>query len=445
MLKKKYGLWTTISMVIGIVIGSGIFFKADDILLASGGNVKIALFAWFIGAISMIFGALVFAECANRFEKSNGIVDYSEGIVSKKFAYLVGWFNGVIYYPALAAVLAWVSANYTGMLFNKQGNFVWIMTAVYIIGIYVLNYLSPILSGKFQVAATTIKLIPLISMAVFGIFHGIKNGTMINNFSTFTNTSGTGHGFAAAVLSTAFAYEGWIIATTINSEIKDSKRILPKALGFGSLAIVIIYITYFLGIVGTLPAKTIINQGDNSVNVAAIKVFGNLGGTVLTVFLIVSCVGTLNGLMLGGSRSFYSLAIRGQGIRPDVFSKVNNKTNIPTNSTRVNLIFVCIYVVVWYMNMNGLFPNKMFIDVSELPIALMYVLYIIIYIFYMIKMKDLSVLKRFVIPILAFIGSVIVVWGGVSKPSVMVDLGISIFVFLSGLPFYRKNSTEILN
>lgn len=62
MLEKKYGLWTTVSMVIGIVIGSGIFFKADNILMASGGNVKTALLAWLVGAISMIFGALVFCR-----------------------------------------------------------------------------------------------------------------------------------------------------------------------------------------------------------------------------------------------------------------------------------------------------------------------------------------------------------------------------------------------
>lgn len=83
MLEKKYGLWTTVSMVIGIVIGSGVFFKADNILMASGGNVKTALLAWLVGAISMIFGALVFAECANRFERSNGIVDYAEGMLSE--------------------------------------------------------------------------------------------------------------------------------------------------------------------------------------------------------------------------------------------------------------------------------------------------------------------------------------------------------------------------
>ncbi len=438
MLEKKYGLWTTVSMVIGIVIGSGVFFKADNILMTSGGNVRTALLAWLVGAMSMIFGSLVFAECANRFEKSNGIVDYAEGMISEKFAYLIGWFNGIIYYPAIAAVLAWAAGNYTAILFNKDGNFVWIMSSIYMIGIYILNYLSPILSGKFQVASTAIKLVPLMIIAIIGILQGLNNGILVENFSNASTATGNGTGFAAAVLGAAFAYEGWIIATTINGEIKDAKKTLPKALVFGSLAIVIIYILYFLGIVGMMPTETIIKQGDNTVNVAARAVFGNFGASILTVFIIVSCLGTLNGLILGGSRSFYSLAIRDQGIKPELFSKLNSKTNIPTNSTIANFILICIYLFIWFANFKGLFPNKMFVDISELPIALIYGIYIVIYIAYMLKMKDLYYVKRFIIPFFALAGALIIVYGGLSKPSVIIDLGISVFVFISGLLFYNK-------
>jgi APA family basic amino acid/polyamine antiporter len=439
-MEKKYGLWTTVAMVIGIVIGSGVFFKADNILMASGGNVKTALIAWLVGAVSMIFGALVFAECSNRFERSNGIVDYAEGIVSEKFAYLIGWFNAIIYYPALAAVLSWVAANYTAILFNQEGNFVWIMSAIYMLGIYTMNYLSPILSGKFQVASTVIKIVPLIIISVVGIFQGVNNGILVENFSNVTSVVDGGHGFAAAVLGTAFAYEGWIIATTINGEIKDSKKTLPKALIFGSLTIVVIYISYFLGIVGIIPSQTIIEQGDNAVNLVAGAVFGSLGASVLTSFIIVSCLATLNGLILGSSRSFYSLAIRGQGIKPEFFSKVDSKTDMPNNSAMASFGLICMYLVIWYMNFSGLFPGGMFIDISELPIALIYAFYMVIYVAFMIKMNDLSTVKRIVIPILALIGASVVVYGGLSKPSVKIDLGISAVVFLSGLLFYKKET-----
>jgi APA family basic amino acid/polyamine antiporter len=440
MIKRKFGFWTTVAMVIGIVIGSGVFFKADNVLLASGGSVKTALLAWVVGAMSMIFGALFFADCSIRFEKSNGIVDYSESLISNRFAYLIGWFNGVIYYPALTAVLAWVSANYTAALFGKEGNFVWIMSVIYMVAVYLLNYYAPILSGKFQVTSTAIKLVPLILIAVVGIFKGMSNGLLMSNLGAVTSDVAGGHGFAAAVLATAFAYEGWIIATTINSEIKDSKKTLPKALTFGTLTIMLIYITYFLGIVGIIPADAILEQGDNAVKAAATSVFGSLGASVLTTFIVISCLGTLNGLTLGGSRAFYSLAIRGQGVNPKAMAKISEKSNIPTNSAMFFFCFVSLYLGIWYMNFAGMFPGGMFIDISELPIAMIYGIYIILYIAYMNKMKDVSFTKRFVIPVLALIGAGIVVYGGLSKPSVMVDLGISIVVFLSGVPFYRKDA-----
>ena len=103
-LKKKYGLLTAIAMVVGVVIGSGVFFKADDVLTLTNGNLILALVAWGVGAISMIFGALVFSEFAQRIEKSNGIVDYSEVAYGSRFGYLVGWFNGVLYFSPLSAI-----------------------------------------------------------------------------------------------------------------------------------------------------------------------------------------------------------------------------------------------------------------------------------------------------------------------------------------------------
>lgn len=438
-IKKKYGVWTATAMVIGIVIGSGVFFKADNVLQATNGSVSLALFAWVVGAISMIFGALVFADCATRFEKSNGIVDYAEVMVSEKYGHLIGWFSAIIYYPAIAAVLAWVSANYTCLLLGFTGNEVWIIALIYVALIFLLNYFAPILSGKFQVSTMIIKLIPLVLIAVVGIIIGIVNGVLIENFTSVTSSvSGQSNGFAAAVLATAFAYEGWIIATTVNSEIKDSKKNLPKALVLGSIFVFVIYILYFLGIISVIPVETLLAEGDNAVNLVAKNLFGNAAATVLTVFVIVSCLGTLNGLALGSSRAFYSLAIRNQGVAPKVFKKINDKTNVPTNSSWISLVLILTYLFIWFANFKGLMPNSIFVDISELPIAMIYGLYMSVYVAYMIKVKDNTVIKRYVFPILALIGAGIVVTGALTKPSVWIDLSISVVVFASGLLVYRK-------
>ena len=110
-LEKKYGFWTATAMVVGIVIGSGVFFKADDVLKASGGSLTTALTAWLIGGAIMIVTAYVFSNIATRIERVNGVVDYFEQAYGRNAGYMVAWFMTFIYYPTLVAVLACWSAS----------------------------------------------------------------------------------------------------------------------------------------------------------------------------------------------------------------------------------------------------------------------------------------------------------------------------------------------
>lgn len=446
-LEKKYGLGTAMAMVVGIVIGSGVFFKADDVLKMTNGNLILALLAWGIGAFSMIFGALVFAEFAQRIEKSNGIVDYSEMAYGKRFGYLVGWFKAVLYYAPLSAILAWVAALYSMILLGSDNptnsTMTWVLAAVYMVITYLVNYFSPILAGKVQVGATIIKLIPLALVAIVGTISGLINGVTASNFTSALSSVGSSGGtLATAVVATAFAYEGWIAAVTINSEIKDSKKNLPKALIFGAIIVFLVYVLYFLGIASVLPTSEIIAQGDNAVSLTTNQLFGPIASTVLTVFVIISCLGTLNGLVLSTIRIPYSLAIRNQGPLPEKMRVVNSKNNMPVNSAIFSACLSAGYLTLWYCSINETFGR--YIGLDEIPIVMIYGLYIFLYIWYMREFKDLGFVKRFVIPICATIGSLIILYGGITNPSIGMYLIISVLVLLLGLVFYRSDAKEVL-
>ena len=174
-LKKKYGLLTAIAMVVGIVIGSGVFFKAEAVLKATGGNMSLGIAAWGIVGLIMIVCAYTFATMATRYEKVNGIVDYAEAAVDSKYGYYVGWFMTVIYNPTITSVLAWVSARYTCVLlgWDITGGSCMTIACFYLIGSYALNALSPVIAGKFQVSTTIVKLVPLMLMAVVGTIAGL--------------------------------------------------------------------------------------------------------------------------------------------------------------------------------------------------------------------------------------------------------------------------------
>ena len=417
-LTKKYGLFTAIAMVVGIVIGSGVFFKAQDILEKTEGDLTVSILAWIFGGLIMLFCVLAFSMMATRYEKVSGIVDYAEATVGKDYGYFVGWFNAAVYLPSMTGVLAWVSARFTVVFLNSVienfaqdpvlGSECMVITLFYMVGSYALNALAPKLAGRFQVTATVIKLIPLVLMGVVGVIVGLGSGTLRENFAAVQQVGGgdrAGH-FFAALVSTAFAYEGWIIATGINAEIKNAKRNLPIALTFGSLTIIAICVLYNIGIAGSVSIEAL---RDSGAALAFTHLFGDGFGAILNLFVVISCLGTLNGLMLGSTRTMYALAVRGQGPRPEVFSRVDETTDMPQSSAISGLLFSMLWFFYFYAANLANWCGPYGFDSSELPIVTVYIFYMPMFVQFMRKNKDLGVVKRFVLPILAVLGSLFMI------------------------------------
>lgn len=416
-LKKKYGLLTAIAMVVGIVVGSGVFFKAEVILTATGGNLKLGILSWLIGGVIMVVCAYAFSIMATKYEKVNGIVDYAEAALGGKYGYIIGWFMTTIYYPTLTMALAWLSARYTlvviyGDAADITGGMCLALTAFYLVGSYALNSLSPILAGKFQVSATVIKLIPLLLMAVVGTIFGLTKGVTIENFTTIVEQVSPNTAVFRAVCATSFAYEGWIIATSINAELRDAKKNLPKALVGGTIAVVLIYILYYIGLAGGITNAEMMAGGQAGAKNAFAAVFGSVMGTGIFVFVIISCLGTLNGLMLGCTRGLYSIASRDMGPASKIMKQVDPNTNMATNSSVIGLLLCGVWLVFFYCAQLSSVGGKMgffAFDPTELPILTTYVLYIPIFISMMVKFKDLKFHQRFIAPVLAIGGSVFMI------------------------------------
>lgn len=445
-LHKKYGLPTAISMVIGTVIGSGIFFKASKVLAANNGDMLKSLFTVISVGLIMLVCAYVFSLLAARVDKVNGLVDYAEISCGPFYAYCVGWFASVIFYPTITSCLAWISANYIIILFGiKLGWwFHYLLAAFLLLASFLFNILSPKISGKFQVSTTAIKLVPLLIMAVAGTFIGLINGTTVSNLTSEHTSVMGGSGLFGAIVAFAFAYEGWIFATTINSEIKDSKKNLPRALFFGAIVIISVYVLYFLGLMGVLSVEEIIGAGDDLPRAAFSSLFGNpVFGTIVYVFVVISCLGTMNGLMLVSTRGMYSVSVRGEGICPRLFSKVNAKTDMPISSG-VFALFVCLlWLTQWQLGfINGFLPRFISFENDELPITTFYAACIPIFIYVMRKCKDLGPIKRFVIPFLACLSCVFMVFCAVYSYRIDAVYYFIVFAVLMaiGIPFYKRKA-----
>ncbi len=428
-LKKQYGLLMAICMVVGTVVGSGVFFKAQAILQKTNGDMPMGIIAWIIGGAVMIFCVLAFCVMAQQYEKVNGLVDYAEATIGSKYAYFMGWFATTIYTPAMTSVLAWLTARYFLTFLVSvnpdlqlagdpvTGSETFLLAGFILICVFAVNTLSSKLAGKLQISATFIKLIPLLLMAVvgtiYGISHDITGAPVDAGTSMLTSNFATGTGnysvLFGAVVATAFAYEGWILATSINSEIKDSKKNLPIALVLGGIIIIAIYLFYYIGIAGGAPVTTLMETGTTT---AFTTVFGNVLGNILNLFVAVSCLGTLNGLLIGCIRGMYSISVRGFGPKVDLMKQVDPASGMPSNSCIIGLVIVGAWLVYFYGGNLAPTPwfGKFSFDSSELPIITIYALYIPMFIQFMRKEKNLPAVKRFVLPALGIIGSAFMVF-----------------------------------
>lgn len=460
-LSKKYGLFTAICMVVGIVIGSGVFFKAEKMLTLTSGDLPTALIAWLLGGIVMVISAYVFAVMGTKFEKVNGVVDYSEALVGKKYAYLVGWFMATIYYPAMTSALAWLSARYTMSIFGFGADSAQVMTlsAFYLVLAYVINTMSPKIAGKLQVSMTIIKLIPLLTMAVVGIIYGLTHGVITENMNTVVADAANGNFAVSAregisanlilpgICTSVFAYEGWVIATSINSELKDAKKNLPRALVFGTVIVVIIYMVYYIGISGSVPTADLLA---NSAAYAFTQRLGEVFGTILTVFIAISCLGTLNGLTLACDRGFFSLAARGQGPAPKFLGKLDEATQMPSNASMIGLAFNAFWLFYFFManltdlaGLQGVAGWFMF-DSTELPLICVYAFYIPVYIMLIVKGKEFGAFKRVIMPILAIGGAALFIYAAIAAHGIK-NLGfliVALVIMIIGACCYRKDAVE---
>ena len=452
-LQKRYGLLTAICMVVGIVIGSGVFFKAQTILQKTGGNMPLGILAWIIGGVIMLTCLLAFSVMAQKFEKVNGIVDYAEACVGSKYAYYVGWFLTIIYYPCLTSVLSWLSARYTLVFITSiapdfpllglgaaagaetvLGPECMSLAMFYMCCAYAVNALSPKLAGKLQVSTTIIKLIPLFLMAIVGIVVGIANGTLANNFNTLADVGTTSTSpLFASVCATAFAYEGWIIATSINAELKDAKKNLPRALVIGAIIIIATYIFYYVGVAGGATNQELIDSG---ATVAFINVFGNVLGNILNLFIAISCIGTMNGLMLGCVRGLYSIAVRGRGPAPHVFSQIDKETNMPHNSAIVGLLLCGFWGLYFFLaNLAGTWSGPFVFDSSELPIITIYMLYLPIFVMWIKKATDETAMRRYVLPLLAICGSLFMIYASIMGHGIACFWYLIVFAVVMAIGF----------
>ena len=436
MQQSRYNLFTAIALIVGVVIGSGIFFKSDNILVATGGSVVLGILVFVIAAISIVFGCLTIAELAARTDRPGGVLSYAKEFISPSMGSAYGWFQTFIYLPTITAILAWVSGIYFCILFNVEQTLeIQILAGIgCFLVLYATNIFSAKIGGHFQSAAMVIKLIPLVVIGFAGLIFG---GTGEHFTAAAVSEIGS-TGWIAAIAPIAFSFDGWIISTSVAYEIKNSKRNLPLALVISPLIILVLYIIYFVGISNLVGPTEIMNAGDAHLDFAANMIFGPSGAKILMLFVFISVLGTLNGLVMAMIRMPYALGLDQMIPNSRAMTKISPRFEFPVNSAVFALLIVGFWLMIHYFSQKyTLFPNS---DISEIAIVTSYLLYLGLYykVFVLWKKKEIkSVFRGLICPILASIGSLIIFSGGIQNPLFGLYFAICAVVFGVGYAYYH--------
>jgi APA family basic amino acid/polyamine antiporter len=432
-------------MITGVVIGSGIFFKSDDILRYTNGNVLLGILIFIVAAIAIVFGCLTISQLATRTDKPGGLIAYTEEFVGIGTSCAFGWFQTFLYLPTLAAVVSWVSGIYICQLFGFNATLEnWtIIGVINLTVLFLLNALSARLGGSVQNTAMVIKLIPLLVIAFAGLFFGKSEGFFASDIQNFTSQNHS-WGWVSAFAPIAFSFDGWIVSTSISNEIKNSKRNLPIALTISPFIILIAYVAYFVGMSSLIGPESILKQGDASVFTAAMKLFGNIGAKVILVFVSISVLGTVNGLVLGFIRMPFSLALRNMVPGSTKLSKEAQKLKgMPLNSAVLAYFLSMGWMIIHYFTQK----TGMRGDVSEIAIGVSYLNYIVLYLAVIRLTKKGEIKNKFMgylIPVLAIAGSLVIILGSITHPLFIYYLIICLAIMIAGRIYYEKNKVKII-
>jgi len=428
-LRREIGFLEAITVVIGMVIGSGIFFK-PSIVFKNAGSPTIGILAWVAGGIITMASGLTIAEIAAAIPKTGGIFVYLKELYGEKWAFLFGWVQTVIYVPgsvaALAIVLATQATNFVPMSPLMQKLFAILMLLI----ITIANVLSTKLASKIQFVATIAKLIPLFIIIALGLINGTAH-----SFSVPLGSTAAGAGFGAAMLGTLWAYDGWVSVSNMGGELKNPKKDIPRSIIIGLSIIIVVYVLFNLAIINVIPITAVVNSNKVASDVASV-LFGKSGSLFISAGIFISIFGALNGYLMTGVRIPFAMA-QDKLLPYDKFlGKVNQKYQTPLNSYIFVVALTCIYIF------SGSFNT-----LTDLVVFVLWIFFTMAVAgIFILRTKHKDLVRPYkvpfypVVPLIGIIGGIYILFSTIITDTPKALIGI--VITLIGLPVYwyiKKN------
>jgi basic amino acid/polyamine antiporter, APA family len=424
-LNRQIGLSVAISLVMGTVIGSGIFMKPGRVIEFAGSS-DMALLAWVLGGVITIAGGLTIAEISVRIPKTGGLYVYLEEVYGKLWGFLCGWMQTVIYGPAIIGALGLYFGLLLADLFALPDRWNLIFGIGSILFLAVVNGAGTRYGGAVQTVTTAAKFVPIVLIIVLGLWKG--NEHVLGAGSGFTEQLGMG----AAILATLWAYDGWMLLGFVAGEMRNPAKHLPIAIIGGLSLVTAAYLLVNIALLHVLPAEQIVALGTSTAGTAATMLLGDAGGKVISIGILISIFGCLNGKILAFPRVPFAMAERGQLPFSKLLCRVHRRFGTPLAATLMQVGLAALLMV-------ASDPDYL----SEMAIFVVYWFYILAFIaVFVLRSRDdgSSTVPRYrvplypIVPAIAVIGSLFILYSTLQGQ--FADCLRAIAIMLAGLPIY---------
>lgn len=330
--KKEISLFGGVSILGGIMVGSGIFYLGSYVLMRTGMSLGLALLTWILGGIISLLGGICYAELGASDPSAGGLTVYLNKAYSPMIGFLSGFNNWLIGGPGSIAALAIALPSALTAIIPMSQSIVKIVAIVLIIGLTIVNYFGVKFGSKLQNISMVAKLIPIGVIMVLGLLFG----TVSPDLSLVPKTGDVSFGsiismVAFAVVASLWAYEGWTNLNTVAEEVKNPKRNLPLAIIISIVSITVLYTLFNYSIYRVIPfseiERLIANNEYYLGTHAAQNLMGNAGSILVIIGMVVAMFGSLNGCVLAFPRMYYAMSKEGHFF--ESFKKLHPEYKVP--------------------------------------------------------------------------------------------------------------------
>src|SRR5215472_10355100 len=340
-LVRELGAAHAASIVIGVVIGSGIFLVPSEMMQAAG-SAKLVYLAWIVGGVFSFFGAATYGELGAMKPQAGGEYVYIRDAYGPLAGFLCGWTWTIVVKPSsLAAIstgIVQILSSFSALSFlalpdrrlTVPGQVIAVAVVVFISGI---NYVGVRHAGNFQLGFTALKIVLIIAISAIALS---SHGSWTHFAGTYAAATGGIVGFILAVKAALWAYDGWSDLNMVAEEVRDPERNIPLALIGGLIIIGCLYMLVNAAVQFALDPATVAVSSSPMSDAVMASFLGKAAAVVVSAAMIVSLITTLNGVAMSGARMTFALS------RDRIFFQALSKVHPRFHTPYVAIVLQCL-------------------------------------------------------------------------------------------------------